>query len=95
MQKPITYRKLVDNSGCVHTEVRGVMHGLPHIGRLANEDLRSHSCQCGHEPVQCTPGLWKHENNGISFTLVVDDFGVKFNTIKSLTHLIDALKKQM
>ena len=40
-----------------------------------------------------TPGLWKHISRPVSFTLVVDDFGVKYVGEKNIQHLIKALKK--
>ena len=39
-----------------------------------------------------TPGLWKHVSRPISFTLVVDDFGVKYVGKQHAIHLTNALK---
>ena len=39
-----------------------------------------------------TPGLWKHVSCRIVFTLVVDDFGVKYINKKNDDHLVAALK---
>ena len=39
-----------------------------------------------------TPGLWKHVSRPISFTLVVDDFGVKYVNKKNADHFVAALK---
>ena len=39
-----------------------------------------------------TPGLWKHVSRPIAFTLVVDDFGVKYVGKKKDNHLVAALK---
>lgn len=47
----------------------------------------------GYHPVTFTPGLWMHESNGISFTLVVDNFGIKHASIESLHHLINVLEQ--
>ncbi len=40
-----------------------------------------------------TPGLWRHESRLITFTLVVDDFGVKFVNKANVDHLIASIKK--
>ena len=40
-----------------------------------------------------TPGLWYHESQPISFTLVVDDFGVKYVGKEHADHLIESIKK--
>ena len=40
-----------------------------------------------------TPGLWYHKIRPVSFTLVVDDFGVKYVGKEHVNHLISCLKK--
>ena len=39
------------------------------------------------------PGLWTHKTRAISFTLVVDDFGVKYVEKENAMHLISILKQ--
>ncbi len=39
-----------------------------------------------------TPGLWYHKTRPISFTLVVDDFGVKYVNKEDADHLIASIK---
>ena len=39
-----------------------------------------------------TPGLWLHKTRDISFTPVVDDFGVKFTWKEDKDHLLNALE---
>ena len=41
-----------------------------------------------------TPGLWKHIHQPIKFTLVVDDFGVKYVGKEHADHLVNALKNK-
>ena len=40
-----------------------------------------------------TPGLWRHIFRPVQFTLVVDDFGVKFIGVDQLRHLVESLNK--
>ena len=40
-----------------------------------------------------TSGLWRHTHRPTQFTLVVDDFGVKYTTKEDAQHLINALKE--
>ena len=47
----------------------------------------------GYYEVSHTPGLWKHVSRPIQFTLVVDDFGVKYSRKEDIDHLIQSLKK--
>ena len=39
-----------------------------------------------------TPGLWRHESRPLTFTLVVDDFGIKFVNKAYVDHLISSIK---
>jgi Reverse transcriptase (RNA-dependent DNA polymerase) len=68
------------------------MYGLKQAGRLANEQLTEFLAEHGYEPCTITPGLWKHKTRAISFMLVVDEFGVKYEKEDDLFHLIGALK---
>ena len=54
-------------------EVRKGMRGLKEAGKLAHEDLKAFLKPHGHEPNKHTPGLWRHKNSGLPFTLIVDD----------------------
>ena len=47
----------------------------------------------GYYEVPYTPGLRKHILRPIEFTLVVDDFGVKYVMKEHVNHLITALKR--
>ena len=40
-----------------------------------------------------TPGFWTHAWSPMSFTLVVDDFGVKYVGKKNADHLVRFLKE--
>ena len=68
------------------------MPGQKQASRLANERLVHHPAPYGYVPVQHTPSLWKHEYNGILFTLVVDDFGIKYTSQAATSHLLQELR---
>ena len=80
-------------NGQVYLECRRAIYGLPQAGRLANDYLKEKLAPAGYYEVPHTPGLWKHISRPIEFTLVVDDFGVKYVGIEHVNHLIAALKK--
>jgi hypothetical protein len=42
---------------------------------------------------QTTPGLWKHDTCPISFSLVVDNFGVKYVGKENAQHLLDTVQQ--
>ena len=79
-------------NGQVHLECRRSIYGLPQSGKLANDYLKEKLRPAGYYEVPHTPGLWKHISRPIEFTLVVDNFGVKYVGKEHTNHLIKALK---
>jgi hypothetical protein len=73
-------------------EVNKGMYGLPQAGLLAQDRLVEHLANYGYNQTQ-TPCFFRHATNGTDFSLVVDDFGVKYTTRAGALHLIDALEK--
>ena len=67
------------------------MYGLPQAGILANKLLRKRLAPHGYYELPHTPGLWKHVSLLVQFSLVVDDFGVKYVGEENARHLINAL----
>ena len=69
------------------------MYGLPHTGiipqKLPKERIEKH----GDRHSDKTPGFWKNYTRPISFTLIVDDFRVKYVGKKHSNHLINVLEK--
>jgi hypothetical protein len=77
--------------GWVYIEMRRAVWGLPQAGILANKRLRSKLAPFGYYESVNTPGLWHHELQPLTFTLVVDDFGVKFVNKEDANHLISSI----
>ncbi len=75
--------------------MRHAVWGLPQAGILANKLL--HQCLLPHGYYECnnTPGLWKHKTRPIAFTLVVDNFSVKYVGKDQTEHLIQCIKRHM
>jgi hypothetical protein len=67
------------------------MYGLKQAGLLANQLLQTRLAPFGYYPARHTPGLWLHKTRHISFTLVVDDFAVKYVDNQHEEHLRNAL----
>ena len=80
-------------NGNLYVEIRKGMYGLPQSGRIANDRLIALLKPHGYAPVPITPGLWKHDTLPITFTLVVDDFAVKYTDRKHAEHLMNSLKE--
>jgi len=70
------------------------MYGLPQAGKLAHDDLVKHLAIGEYFPAKHTPGLFQNKSRSIQFTLIVDDFGVKYTNTAALHHLIKHLKKK-
>jgi len=68
--------------------------GLPQAGILANKLLRKRLKPHGYYECINTPGLWQHATRPITFSLVVDDFGVKYVGKEHVDHLISCLKTE-
>ena len=71
-------RSLVCLNGWIYMEIRKVMPGLKQAVRIANDRLKIHLALFGYAAVPRTSALWKHMTRDITFSLVVDDFGVKY-----------------
>ena len=89
----LDYYQPVVRNGYVYAQVQKGMYGLKQAGKLANDLLITNLAKYGYAPVPVTPGLWKHNTRAISFTLVVDDFGIAYSDPNDLTHLLDALQQ--
>jgi hypothetical protein len=77
--------------GWVYIEIRKGMYGLKQAGLLANQLLQTRLSPFGYYPAQHTPGLWIHKTRPISFTIIVDDFTVKYVGKQHAEHLQNAL----
>jgi hypothetical protein len=75
-------------NGFVYIEMQRAVWGLPQAGILANKLLRKWLLPHGYYECANTPGLWKHITHPISFTLGVDNFGVKYVRKEHTDHLI-------
>jgi hypothetical protein len=82
------------SDGHIYIEVQKGMNGLPQAGILAKllllaKRLAPH----GYRQTKTTPGLWAHATPPVTFSLVVDDFGVKYEGLANVHHLINALEQ--
>jgi hypothetical protein len=77
----------------VYIEIQKGMYGLKQAGLLANQLLQTRLAPFGYYPARHTPGLWLHNTRPISFTLIVDDFAVKYVGKQHDEHLRNALLK--
>ena len=69
------------------------MYGLPMAGILAQELLEKGLNSHGYQQSKYTPGLWTHKWRPICFSLVVNDFGVKYVGQEHADHLVSVIKE--
>ena len=81
------------SEGYVYLEIRKGMYGLPQAGLLAQQLLEERLAKHGYMQGKLIPGFWTHKWQSIQFTLVVDDFGVKYEGKEHAEHLMNTLKE--
>ena len=82
------------SNGWIYMEIRKTLYGLKQSGALAAKKLAADLAPFGYQKVPFTTGLWKHVSRPITFTLVVDDFGVKYVNKEDAEHLESALESK-
>ena len=84
---------MVTNDGSIYIQANNGMYGLPQSGLLANKLLERRLNKQGYRQSKLVPGLWKHDTQPMQFTLVVDDFGVKYTNKDDVQHLQQVLEE--
>jgi hypothetical protein len=94
-QEIIDKYNLLDKAknGYVYICIDKGMYSLSQAGRLANNFLVKQLAHHGYHPVEHKHSLWRHITRPITFTLVVDNFGVKYVGKEHADHLLHALKQ--
>ena len=67
------------------------MFGLFQTRIITHDALKKHLKTYGYAPAKITQGLWTHTDSDINFTLVVENFGIKYTHKQYVYHLISAL----
>jgi hypothetical protein len=77
--------------GWVYIEIRKGMYSLKQAVLLANQLLQKHLAPSGYYPARHTSGSWLHKTRPIAFSLIVDDFAVKYVGNHHADHIRNAL----
>ncbi|KAL7480307.1 hypothetical protein ACHAW6_006005, partial [Cyclotella cf. meneghiniana] len=80
-------RNLLEPDGYVYIKIVFGMYGLPHAGLIANALLKKRLNKHSYRQSKLVQGLWMHDWHPFWFTLVVDDFGVKYVGKEHAMHL--------
>jgi hypothetical protein len=76
----------------VYIKMRRAVWGLLQMVILANKCLRRKLAPFGYYENINTPGLWHHELQPLTFTLVGHNFGFKFVNKEDVAHSISSIK---
>jgi hypothetical protein len=69
------------------------MYGFPQAGIIVQELLAKRLKEHGHSQSKTTPGLWTHKWQPIMFSLVIDNFRVKYVGKEHAQHLLQTVQK--
>ena len=70
------------------------MYRLKQAGITSNLELKKHMEKNCYRPVYFIEGMWKHDTNNTIFTLLVDNFCVKYTPEVNAEHFLNALRKK-
>ena len=73
-------------------ETQKVIYGLIQAGKIANDKLKLHMNNFGYDTAPITTGFWRNQTIPLQFSLVVYEFGVKYENQVYIIHLIYSLK---
>ena len=80
--------------GFVYAKINKAWYGLRQSGRIAHDDLVAHLAKHDYVKAKYTEGFFRHKTRDISFTLVVDDFGIKYTNLEDVEHLNRILREK-
>ena len=79
--------------GWVYMEIRKLIPGLKKAGKIAHDQLKNHLDQFNYLSCERAPSLWRYNTRPNIFTLVLDEFRIKYSAKQHAQHLISVLQK--
>ena len=67
-----------------YIEICKGIYCLPQAGQIANDQSQQHLAKYGYRHLAISNGLWTHVRRDTKFTLVVDNFEVKYTSTEKL-----------
>jgi hypothetical protein len=86
-------RGIITPDSHIYCEIQKGMYGFPQAGIIAQELLADRLRQHGYTQSKTMPELWSHETRPIQFSLILDDFGVKYVGKENALHLLNTIQK--
>ena len=82
---------IVHEDGYCYAEIRKALYSLREARFITNVKLKRILGLEGYVPSKFTPGLFTHKTREIAFSLVVDNFGVKYKKREDAEHLLKTI----
>jgi hypothetical protein len=82
-----------NSKGNYMVRVKRGMYGLPHAGRMAAIKVTTLLAKAGYRECRHNKMVFRHDTRDVTFTLVVDDFLIKYSERADAEHLIRALEE--
>ena len=95
-QRIIDHNKLdtiVDN-GFIYAKINKAWYGLKQSGKIAHNNLVKHLNKYDYVQAEHIDGVFVHKLWDISFTLVVDNFGIKYTNKDDGNYLISIMRSK-
>ena len=74
-------------------EIRRGVPGIKQAGRLSSDRMTKNLSRNGYSPVPHTPYLWRHHTSDLVFSLVFDEFGIKYTQKADALNLLKSLRE--
>ena len=85
------YDLVIEDDGYVYMIICKMMYVFKEAGILAFTNLVKYMAPYGYSPMKFTPGLWQHNTRKTTFTLCIDDFGIKYFSKDDAHHIINTV----
>jgi hypothetical protein len=85
-------REKATKNGSIYIRVKRGMYSVPQAELLANKLPKKCLNKHGYQQSKLVPGLWEHNTRPRQFTLVVDDFCMKYVSEEHAQHLKNTLE---
>ena len=95
-QRIIDHYKLdtIVDSDFVYAKINKAWYGLKQSGKIAHDDLVKHLNKHDYVQAEHTDGLFTQKLCDISFTLVIDDLGIKYTNKNDVNHLNSIMRSK-
>ena len=88
------YKFTVESDGYVYFKIQKDAYTVKEDGIIEFTKLVQKNSTLGYEPMKFTRALWRHTTCKTTFSLCVDDFGVKYFSKYHAFHLVNSVKSQ-